>query len=88
MRKNQRLQHKYQLPAIESSLEKDPVCGMTVSTSTTRENSQYNGNKFYFCGQKCKKKFDSNPDEYIIAMADKNPIKDSSSIGSSSPQTQ
>ncbi|MBN9392826.1 MAG: YHS domain-containing protein [Chloroflexi bacterium] len=33
----------------------DPVCGMTVVTATTRQQSEYQGQTYYFCTPGCKK---------------------------------
>lgn len=38
------------------SSEKDPVCGMTVNTTTALQGER-NGKKFYFCSEKCRTTF-------------------------------
>ena len=40
----------------------DPVCGMTVDT-TTALHAERDGKTFYFCGERCREKFLSTPDE-------------------------
>ena len=42
----------------------DPVCGMTVDTSTATYASEYSGKTFYFCCSGCKKTFDRQPEAY------------------------
>ena len=51
------------------SLAKDPVCGMSVDT-TSALSAERNGQKFYFCCDQCKKKFMSMLN---IATEGKNP---------------
>jgi len=42
------------------SITKDPICGMTVDTSTALH-SERDGETFYFCGEQCQQKFLSTP---------------------------
>lgn len=44
---------------------KDPVCGMDVDTATAAGRTVHNGQTYYFCGSKCKEKFDLNPEQYV-----------------------
>ncbi|MGE3975499.1 MAG: heavy metal translocating P-type ATPase [Bdellovibrionales bacterium] len=53
------------------SQHKDPVCGMTVQTSTAKAQSEYQGKTYYFCNPKCKTKFDANPLQYLEEQAKK-----------------
>ncbi len=41
----------------ESTLAKDPICGMTVDVATARHVLERDGAKHYFCGAGCKEKF-------------------------------
>ncbi len=41
----------------------DVICGMKVKEDTNLK-SEFQGKTFYFCGEDCKKKFDSNPLKY------------------------
>jgi YHS domain-containing protein len=43
---------------------KDPVCGMDIETATAAGRTEYKGQTYYFCGSKCKEKFDLNPEQY------------------------
>ena len=40
----------------------DPVCGMKGKKEIE---SEYDGKKYYFCNDNCKKEFDANPLKYI-----------------------
>ena len=44
---------------------KDPVCGMDVETSTAAGQANHKGHTYYFCGLKCKEKFELNPEQYV-----------------------
>ena len=44
---------------------KDPVCGMDVDTATAAGRTEHNEQTYYFCGSKCKEKFDLNPEQYV-----------------------
>ena len=43
---------------------KDPVCGMDIETDTAAGRTEHKGQTYYFCGLKCKEKFDRNPEQY------------------------
>ncbi len=47
---------------------KDPVCGMTVDTSTA-EHTHYDGKEYFFCSATCKAKFEKNPKQYTARSA-------------------
>src|SRR5689334_8262649 len=42
----------------------DPVCGMTVDTSTPLR-AERHGTTYYFCNPGCRAKFVANPDQYL-----------------------
>jgi YHS domain-containing protein len=44
---------------------KDPVCGMDVETATAAGRTEHKGMTYYFCGSKCKEKFDLTPQQYV-----------------------
>jgi YHS domain-containing protein len=52
----------------------DPVCKMTVNTSTANLTSTYNGTVYYFCKPMCKEEFDANPGKFISLTDDKTAI--------------
>jgi len=44
---------------------KDPVCGMEIDRDDAVGPVEHRGKMFYFCGQKCKEKFESEPVKYM-----------------------
>jgi len=42
----------------------DPVCGAKVNENKAPATSMYEGDRYVFCGQECKDKFDQNPQQY------------------------
>jgi Cu+-exporting ATPase len=42
------------------TMTKDPICGMNVDEATAIH-AERDGKTFYFCSDKCKQKFLSNP---------------------------
>jgi len=44
---------------------KDPVCGMEIQAATAAGHTEFKGQKYHFCGSKCKEKFDLNPAQYL-----------------------
>nr|WP_232460012.1 heavy metal translocating P-type ATPase [Curvibacter sp. AEP1-3] len=57
-------------PSSEAAALKDPVCGMTVTTQSPHH-AEHMGRTFFFCGPKCKAKFDANPMQYMGQSTDK-----------------
>lgn len=45
-------------------MAKDPVCGMQVDPTKAAGKSEYQGQTYVFCSAGCKRKFDSNPQQY------------------------
>ena len=43
---------------------KDPVCGMDLESATAAGRTEHKGQIYYFCGSKCKEKFDLSPERY------------------------
>lgn len=44
---------------------KDPVCGMDVDPKTASAESEYKGQKYYFCCSGCKTAFDKDPEKFL-----------------------
>ncbi|MGY6626629.1 heavy metal translocating P-type ATPase [Acinetobacter johnsonii] len=44
----------------------DPVCGMTV-TDLTKPHTEWQGQDYYFCSEKCLQKFIATPEAYVKA---------------------
>ncbi len=49
---------------------KDPVCGMDIEVATAAGRTEHKGQTYYFCGSKCKEKFDLNPEQYLGKSAE------------------
>ena len=48
----------------------DPVCGMSIDAQTAAGKSSYQEQEYYFCSTECKRKFDTNPQQYVSKTAD------------------
>ena len=48
---------------------KDLVCGMEIEPTNAAGRSEYKGQTYYFCGAKCREKFDLNPEQYVAKSA-------------------
>lgn len=46
-------------------MKRDMVCGKQVDEQKAPATSTYDGERYVFCGQDCKNKFDENPDRYM-----------------------
>ena len=44
---------------------KDPVCGMDVSPEDSAGEKQYRGETYFFCSEKCLKKFEEDPEAWL-----------------------
>jgi len=45
-------------------MKRDMVCGMQVDEQKAPATSSYEGERYVFCGQECKDKFDKEPERY------------------------
>ena len=45
-------------------MKTDPVCGMKVDEKKAPATSTFEGQRYVFCGQGCKDKFDQDPKQY------------------------
>ena len=43
----------------------DPVCGMDVSPEDSAGEKQYQGETYFFCSEKCLKKFENDPEAWL-----------------------
>ena len=48
-----------------ATIVKDLVCGMNVDPATAAGRTEYKGQTYYFCGSKCKEKFELTPEEFL-----------------------
>jgi xanthine dehydrogenase accessory factor len=44
----------------------DPVCGMTVAVSDSAPSAEHDGTTYFFCGQGCRARFESDPARYLL----------------------
>ena len=54
-------------PGEPASQVQDPVCGMTVDSTTATEKVEYGGATYYFCSGGCKESFAKDPGRYVAA---------------------
>ncbi len=53
-----------------ANTEQDPVCGMDVDSTTAVDQSDFNGQTYYFCSSECKVAFDKEPERYIGELSE------------------
>ena len=46
-------------------MPRDNVCGVILNEKTAKFKLTYQGETFYFCSLKCKKKFKRNPGKFL-----------------------
>ena len=51
------------LPNLNSA--RDPVCGMTVDPATAEHKSEHEGQTYWFCGRRCRERFEAEPARYL-----------------------
>jgi YHS domain-containing protein len=44
---------------------RDPVCEMDVDESTAAAETEYRGDRYYFCSEQCKDRFIADPERYV-----------------------
>jgi Cu+-exporting ATPase len=54
------------MPGAESD-SKDPVCGMLVKPTAAEARYSYEGREYFFCSDKCRQKFEADPEKYLAA---------------------
>lgn len=67
----------------EKSTFIDPVCGMTV-TDLSKPHTEWQGQNYYFCSEKCLQKFIAAPAAYVKAERSDSVVKASGCCGSTS----
>jgi len=50
--------------------EIDPVCGMTVDTTTSQLSFEHDGTTYWFCSRGCLLDFGEDPDKYLPTEQD------------------
>ena len=46
-------------------MPRDPVCGVVLDEKTSKFKINHDGETYYFCSVKCKKKFKRNPRKFV-----------------------
>ena len=47
------------------AVEKDPVCGMEVETTSTDLKLEHEGTTYWFCGKGCLLEFRDDPERFL-----------------------
>lgn len=42
----------------------DPVCNMTIDSTSAAGQTSYQGRNYYFCSEQCASRFQANPGRY------------------------
>jgi Cu+-exporting ATPase len=51
----------------ETTMAKDPVCGMTVDPASAAAIRTHEGRNYFFCAVGCAEVFDGDPAQYVAA---------------------
>lgn len=51
----------------------DPVCKMVIESEKAAAESEYKGEKYYFCAKGCKIAFDKDPEKYLTGSSQSHP---------------
>ncbi|HEX6965112.1 MAG TPA: YHS domain-containing protein [Gemmatimonadaceae bacterium] len=43
---------------------RDPVCNMTIDSTSAAGQTSYQGRNYYFCSDQCASRFQANPGKY------------------------
>jgi Cu+-exporting ATPase len=57
--------HVHQLTPAAPAEVLDPVCGMTISPDDAVGHLDYQGQRYYFCGESCLEQFRGNPQAFL-----------------------
>lgn len=49
---------------------RDEVCGMTFDAADAAASTKWNGRTFYFCADRCRRRFEEHPDWYVSTRTD------------------
>jgi P-type Cu+ transporter len=52
---------------IRETMQRDPVCGMSVDPETAAAKVEYDGRTYYFCATGCARRFQQEPAKYLNA---------------------
>ncbi|MEQ1869241.1 MAG: heavy metal translocating P-type ATPase [Vicinamibacterales bacterium] len=57
------------MPAADTDLVLDPVCGMRIRPETAAGTHAYAGQTYYFCNLRCRDRFQAEPERYLSRPA-------------------
>jgi len=57
--------HVFMIVGGNKIMPRDPVCGVILDEKTAKFKISYDGEKYYFCSVKCKKRFKRNPNKFM-----------------------
>ena len=63
--------HHHAAAGDHGKIVTDPVCGMTVDTTTAEHKFELGEGTYYFCSARCLEKFKANPDAYLNPTDDR-----------------
>ncbi len=63
------------LPILQSTKERDPVCGMLVDPQQAAGSAEYQGHNYHFCSKGCAAKFQADPEKYLHPQAAIEPME-------------
>lgn len=63
--------HHHAAAGDHGKIATDPVCGMTVDTTTAEHKFELGEGTYYFCSARCLEKFKANPDAYLNPTDDR-----------------
>jgi Cu+-exporting ATPase len=63
--------HHHGAPVDEKAI--DPVCGMSVDPATAKNRLIYQGHEYFFCGARCRERFNADPESFLKPKAPEPP---------------
>lgn len=54
---------------MDEKTVKDPVCSMQIKPSEAAAESDYKGQHYYFCAERCRQAFEQDPERYASRAA-------------------
>ena len=63
--------HQHGDSSEELEMARDPICGMVVDPATAASVRSHKGRNYFFCATGCAETFDTDPDRYAAAPADR-----------------
>ncbi|HKK30078.1 MAG TPA: heavy metal-binding domain-containing protein, partial [Alphaproteobacteria bacterium] len=58
----------------QATTVKDPVCGMTVEPSAGKPTAEHEGEQYYFCSERCRKRFEEDAKYWLSGDREPEPM--------------